>query len=68
MRDEDDGRVSGMTPDEIKDDMLPEPEPEPEPLAVTYVPMMTPEQLALYEAQVLGAVRGAGPLHANRGA
>ena len=61
MRDEDDGRVSGMTPDEIEADMLAE-------RALTYVPMMTPQQLALYEAQVLGAVRGAGPLHANRGA
>ena len=56
MRDEDDGRVSGMTPDEIKDDMLPE--PEPEALAVTYVPMMTPEQLALYEAQVRSTQTG----------
>ena len=59
MRDEDDGRVSGMTPDEIEADML----AEREALAVTYVPMMTPEQLALHEAQVRSAQTGvhAGP-------
>ena len=51
MRDEDDGRVSGMTPDEIEADMLAE-------RAVTYVPMMTPQQLALHEAQVRSAQTG----------
>jgi hypothetical protein len=54
MRDEDDGRVWGMTRAEVEADVL----AEREALAVRYVPMMTPEQLALYEAR--------GPFCADR--
>ena len=54
MRDEDDGRVWGMTRAEVEADML----AEREALAVRYVPMMTPEQLALYETQVRSAQTG----------
>jgi hypothetical protein len=54
MRDEDDGRVWGMTRDEVEADML----AERAASAVRYVPMMTPEQLALYEARVRSAQTG----------
>jgi hypothetical protein len=46
--------VSGTTPDEIEAIML----AEREALAVTYVPTMTAERLALYEAQVRSTQTG----------